>query len=121
MTTIVIEGRIDPKDLASIIFLYADRGIVFDTKSEALRQLVHDFALTLRQLGAKKFETDEEAVHYLISTGMALKDRQISKKSLGEAVTNIKAHISDPAPPIDLSPDEVKNIFGNLLTTPSKT
>ena len=113
--TVIIEARIDPKDLASIVFLYIDRGFTFNSKSEAIRQMLHDMALTVRQVGAKKFETDEEAIHYLISTGMVLKPRQLSTKSVASALAEAKLHISTPAEPLDLTPDELKNIFPQLI------
>lgn len=115
MSSIIIEGRVDPKDFASVIFAYMEHQVSFSSKSEALRLIMHDLALTLRQVGAKEFTSDEEAIHYLISTGMVLKSRQLSEKSISEALIKAKVHISTPAPPIDLDPSEVRNILSSLI------
>lgn len=111
MATIVLEGRIDPKDFASILYAYTEQGVVFSNKSEALRQMLHDFALTLRQAGAKKFDTKEDAMNYLLSIGMGVKP----SKSISKALEGVKPHVAPPEEPLDLTPDELENLFSDLL------
>lgn len=118
MATIVLEGRIDPKDLASIVGHYLDCGVTFSSKSEALRFIVHDFALTLRQVGARKYDNDQEALALLISAGLLGKEAQT--KSIADALGAVKPHVTLPEEPAELDPSEVKNILSQLLDKPEK-